>query len=128
MGSEVTRRGVLVGSAAASVAWVASTGEPTRASDAELLAMPLPPMNHRYLLSCKLSMIAKGENLPLVERLQMAREAGFDGVDLDEAGGLTPTGVRESVWQSRVFVHNAINHAHWKQRFTIGPGQAWQSF
>ncbi len=78
-------------------------------------------MNHRYLLSCKLGMIAKkanGRALSLAERLLLAKEAGFDGVDLDEAGGLTPEGVREAVWQSRVFVHNAINHDHWKKRFT----------
>lgn len=80
--------------------------------------MPTPPMNHRYLLSCKLGMITKRGNITLVERLQMAREAGFDGVDFDQASGYSPSVVRNAVLDSGVFVHNAINHAHWDQRFT----------
>jgi hexulose-6-phosphate isomerase len=80
-----------------------------------------PPAGKRMLLSCKLGMIAReagGKKLSLVERLAMAAEAGFDGVDFDEAGQHTPEQAREAVQQSRVFVHNAINHAHWRQRLT----------
>ena len=46
------------------------------------------------------------------------QKAGFDGVDLDEAGGISPQQARDAVAESGVFVHNAINHAHWQQRFT----------
>lgn len=56
--------------------------------------------------------------LSLVERLRMAAEAGFDGVDFDEAGAYTPDQVRAAVRESGVFVHNAINHAHWEVRLT----------
>ncbi|MEM6507825.1 MAG: sugar phosphate isomerase/epimerase family protein, partial [Planctomycetota bacterium] len=81
-----------------------------------------PPLNHRYLLSCKLGMITKkgpdGEALSLTQRLTLAKDAGFDGVDLDEAASFTPEEARQAVLESGVFVHNAINHAHWKQRFT----------
>lgn len=80
--------------------------------------MPLPPMNHRYLLSCKLSMIQKGKGMSLVNRLKLAKDAGFDGVDLDEAASFTPDEVRQAVAESGVFVHSAINHDHWKKRFT----------
>src|SRR5690606_32962896 len=75
----------------------------------------------RILLSCKLSMInreADGKDRTVVERLRLATEAGFDGVDFDEAGDYTPEEVRDAVRQSGVFVHNAINHAHWQQRLT----------
>ncbi|MEM6260481.1 MAG: sugar phosphate isomerase/epimerase family protein [Planctomycetota bacterium] len=86
--------------------------------------MPQPPMNHRYLLSCKLGMITKkgpgGETLSLAQRLVLAKEAGFDGVDLDEAAGFTPEQARSAAAKSGVFVHNAINHDHWKKRFTSG--------
>jgi hexulose-6-phosphate isomerase len=79
-------------------------------------------MNNRYLLSCKLGMITKkgsgGEELSLADRLTLAKQAGFDGVDLDEAGNFTPEQARAAVAESGVFVHNAINHAHWQQRFT----------
>ena len=80
-----------------------------------------PPEGKRILLSCKLGMIAKEvdkKKLSLVERLKMAAEAGFDGVDFDEAGNFSAEEARAAVQESRVFVHNAINHAHWNQRLT----------
>jgi hexulose-6-phosphate isomerase len=58
------------------------------------------------------------KKLSVVERLQMAREAGFDGVDFDQAGEYTPEEARRAVQESGVFVHNAINHAHWSKRLT----------
>jgi hexulose-6-phosphate isomerase len=81
----------------------------------------LPPTGKRLLLACKLGMIVKesgGKKLTLVERLRMAADAGFDGVDFDEAGSFTPEQAREAVRASGVFVHNAINHAHWNVRLT----------
>ena len=80
-----------------------------------------PPAGKRILLSCKLGMIAKkaeGKDLSLVERLKLAGQAGFDGVDFDEAGSFTAEQARDAVRESGVFVHNAINHAHWNQRLT----------
>jgi L-ribulose-5-phosphate 3-epimerase len=80
-----------------------------------------PPSGKRLLLSCKLSMIAKesqGKKLSLVERLKMAAAAGFDGVDFDEAGNYSVAEARDSVYQSGVFCHNAINHDHWKSTLT----------
>jgi hexulose-6-phosphate isomerase len=67
-------------------------------------------------------MIAKkgddGKDLTTVDRLKLAGAAGFDGVDFDEAGSFTPEQARDAVRESGVFVHNAINHAHWNQRLT----------
>jgi L-ribulose-5-phosphate 3-epimerase len=80
-----------------------------------------PPKVKRILLSCKLGMLPKKLNdkkLSVVERLQMARDAGFDGVDFDQAGEYTPEEARRAVQESGVFVHNAINHAHWSKRLT----------
>jgi hexulose-6-phosphate isomerase len=81
----------------------------------------LPPAGKRILLSCKLGMIAKesaGRKLTVTERLRMAGDAGFDGVDFDEAGSFTAQQARDAVRESGVFVHNAINHAHWNMRLT----------
>ena len=81
----------------------------------------VPPSGKRILISCKLGMIAKKENgkdLTLTQRLKLAAEAGFDGVDFDEAGSFTLEQARVAVQESGVFVHNAINHAHWGQRLT----------
>lgn len=92
------------------------------AKESDHPVITLPSMNHRYMLSCKLGMITKegpgGKALSLADRLTLAKLAGFDGVDLDEAGNFTPEQVRAAVAESRVFVHNAINHDHWKKRFT----------
>ena len=80
-----------------------------------------PPKGKRILLSCKLGMLPKKLNdkkLSVVERLQMASEAGFDGVDFDQAGEYTPEEARRAVQESGVFVHNAINHAHCSKRLT----------
>jgi L-ribulose-5-phosphate 3-epimerase len=81
----------------------------------------LPPLKRRILLSCKLGMITKkvdGKNLTIVERLKMAADAGFDGVDFDEAGSFTVDQARAAVQESGVFCHNAINHTHWGVRLT----------
>ncbi len=81
----------------------------------------LPPTGKQVLISTKLGMIAKkrdGKPLTIAERLKMAKDAGFDGVDFDEAGSFTPEQARAAVQESGVFVHNAINHDHWQVRLT----------
>ena len=88
---------------------------------AEVEPVVRPPEGKRILLSCKLGMISRktgDKPLSLADRLSLAAEAGFDGVDLDQAGEYTPEQARDAVRQSGVFVHNAINHAHWSQRLT----------
>lgn len=108
--------------AGAAAATIASM--PTRQASAEEKSNSTiiePPTGKRILLSCKLGMIAKkvdGKDLTLTERLKLAGQAGFDGVDFDEAGSFTAEQARNAVQESGVFVHNAINHAHWGQRLT----------
>lgn len=121
--SSLSRRRLL-GSVSAGAAVAAVGGVPGAASAADAApadTLVEPPAGKRILLSCKLGMIAGesgGRALSLVERLQMARDAGFDGVDLDQAGGITTSEARAAVRESGVFVHNAINHDHWGKRLT----------
>lgn len=92
-----------------------------RAEESEESRIVTPPEGKRVLLSCKLGMLPKeldGKKLSVVERLRMAAEAGFHGVDFDQAGEYTPQEARQAVQESDVFVHNAINHAHWSKRLT----------
>jgi hexulose-6-phosphate isomerase len=106
-----------VGAVAASVS---GTGT-ARAAEPGTARIVTPPEGKRILLSCKLGMLPKesgGKKLSVVERLRMASQAGFDGVDFDQAGEHTPQEARRAVQESGVFVHNAINHAHWSQRLT----------
>ncbi|MGA1236827.1 MAG: sugar phosphate isomerase/epimerase family protein [Limisphaerales bacterium] len=83
---------------------------------------PVHPRSHnRILISPKLGMLPEelnGKKLSLTERLALAGEAGFDGVDFDQAGGFTLEEARAAAQASGVFVHNAINHDHWGKRLT----------
>jgi L-ribulose-5-phosphate 3-epimerase len=98
-----------------------ATAVVTATSTATAGPIVMPKSSRPILLSCKMGMIAAksgDQNLTIAQRLTMAAEAGFDGVDFDEAGGVTPDQVRDAVKESGVFVHNAINHTHWGVRLT----------
>lgn len=118
--NHLTRRHFLATGAAATAALT------TTVKAQNHTAIIRPASNRRILLSCKLSMIAREtkddagitSKLTIVERLKMAAEAGFDGVDFDEAGDFTPEQARDAVRESGVFCHCAINHAHWNMRLT----------
>lgn len=102
----------------AALGLTAATAQGAQAHPSSVVA---PPVGKRILLSCKLGMIARevgGKKLSIVERLRLAADAGFDGVDFDQAAEYTPEHARAAVQESGVFVHNAINHAHWQQRLT----------
>lgn len=111
----------LAGAAAAAALGSTSAGAADESSKVAESTIVRPPEGKRILLSCKLGMIATkegGRELTLAERLGLAAEAGFDGVDFDRAGEFTPEEARAAVAGSGVFVHNAINHAHWQKRLT----------
>lgn len=119
--SSMSRRGFLAVGAVSVAGATAMNAGAAPAQSAETTSVVRPPEGKRILLSCKLSMItreANGKSLSLADRLSLAGEAGFDGVDLDQAGEYTPEQARDAVRQSGVFVHNAITHAHWKERLT----------
>lgn len=114
------RRSFLVIGAGAAAFNTIGTGKACGAQT-DIARIVSPPEGKRILLSCKLGMLPKKLNdkeLSIVERLQMAREAGFVGVDFDQAGEYTPEEARHAMQESGVFVHNAINHAHWSKRLT----------
>jgi hexulose-6-phosphate isomerase len=104
----------LAATASSAAAAVAVGADVTSASPPA--AFPMPPQPTGGLLfSCKYTM-TKGPGLD--ERLAAAREAGLDGVDFDEAASVTPEQLRAAASRTGVFIHNAINHAHWKQTLT----------
>jgi hexulose-6-phosphate isomerase len=113
------RHFLAAGSATVAGSLVAGTGTANAGTSGSVVR---PPTDHRILLSCKLGMIPGLEDgkktMPLADRLKIAAQAGFDGVDLDQAGHYTPEEAWEAVQSSGVFVHNAINHDHWKMRLT----------
>lgn len=114
------RHFLAAGSASAAGALVAGAGSAEAAGAGGSIVRPTT--DQRILLSCKLGMIPGGKEgektLPLADRLKIAAQAGWDGVDLDQAGLYTPEEARDAVQSTGVFVHNAINHDHWKMRLT----------
>jgi len=119
--TSLSRRGFLAVGTASVAGAAAIDANAAPSEKAETTSVIRPPEGKRILLSCKLGMItrkADGKSLSLADRLSLAGEAGFDGVDLDQAAEYTPEQARDAVRQSGVFVHNAINHAHWQQRLT----------
>jgi hexulose-6-phosphate isomerase len=108
-------------SLSAATAAVSSMSESSLGVEPRPESIVSPPEGKRILLSCKLSMIesaTNGKPLKLSERLSLAKQAGFDGVDFDEAGKFTVQEARAAVQESGVFCHNAINHEHWSKRLT----------
>lgn len=98
---------VAAGSAAGSAA---ETAVETRTG------FPVPPTpEHGLLFSCKYGMTKGGG---LEERLASARDAGMDGVDFDDAAAVSPEQLRVAAANTGVFIHNAINHAHWQKTLT----------
>jgi len=51
------------------------------------------------------------------------KDVGYDGIDLDEAGSVTPAEARAASIATGLFVHNAINHDHWKFRLSSANGE-----
>ena len=116
----ISRRRLLAAGAASLAAAPIATAQEKEPSAANK-SIITPPEGKQILLSVKLGMITKkigDKTLSLAERLSLAGEAGLDGVDLDEAGRFTAEEARAAVAESGVFVHNAINHDHWKKRLT----------
>lgn len=116
------RRHFLTAAGAATAAAIPNTSlaDHHEAPSTGKLVVP-PASGKRILLSVKLGMLPKklgDRELSLVERLNMVKEAGLDGVDFDQAGEHTVEAARAAVQETGVFAHNAINHAHWKDTLT----------
>ena len=112
------RREFLAAATATAAAAGVTTGV-SRGADAPSSAptsLPLPPQPEQGILfSCKYGM-TKGPSLE--DRLASARDAGMDGVDFDDAASVTPAQLRDAAAKTGVFIHNAINHAHWQKTLT----------
>ena len=108
----IARRHFLAALPAAAALPLVSSAQEAAAAPA---GIPLPPNPEQGILfSCKSGML---EGKSIEEKLLLAKAAGYDGVDWDQAGGTTPEALRAAVLKTGVFVHNAINHDHWK--FTL---------
>jgi L-ribulose-5-phosphate 3-epimerase len=108
-------RRTLLASAATVVGSTAARADDAVTRPAPSCVVPEPQPTGGLLFSCKYSMTAGAS---LDDRLAAAREAGMDGVDFDAAASVTPEQLREAAARTGVFIHNAINHTHWKKTLT----------
>lgn len=105
-----TRRDLLAGAAA-----TAALGAlPAWGQDKPVLP---PKPENRILFSTKLGMVKKDLG-DLAARMNAAKAAGFDGIELDEAANITPEQARAAVQATGFFAHGAIDHKHWGVRHT----------
>ena len=108
------RRNFLLGLGGFSAGTLSLNGQ-EKASTTASSAIPEPARISNILFSCKYGM-TKGKTIE--ERFASAKDAGFDGIDFDHCGKYTAEQVRNASYQTGLFVHNGINHAHWGKRFT----------
>jgi len=109
----ISRRDLVPASAASLAAASSCLADAAEVADAAVVLPPRPEAG--LLFSCKYGM-TRGPSLE--SRLASAREAGLDGVDFDDAAAVSPEGLRKAVQETGVFVHGAINHAHWQKTLT----------
>ena len=117
-----SRRRFVAHAATFSAAAVMARGGTSAAADAGAASTsgsclpPSPTSEDGLLFSCKYGM-TKGPSLRSETR-QPPGKLGMDGVDFDAAASVTPEELRAAAAATGVFIHNAINHAHWQQRLT----------
>ena len=109
----VSTAALAAGGSAASGVRAALAAEAGASAGTAVVVPPAPSSG--LLFSCKYGM-TKGDSLE--DRLTAAKQAGMDGVDFDDAAAVTPEQLRRAAQQTGVFIHNAINHDHWKTRLT----------
>lgn len=113
----MNRRHFLTSLSTAAILPIAGTAQEKESAPSKIALPPNPEQG--LLFSCKSGML---EGATIEDKLLLAKAAGYDGVDYDQAGGVTPERLREAVEKTGVFVHNAINHDHWK--FTLTSADA----
>ncbi len=68
-----------------------------------------PPTKIRKAL--KIGMIAG--NAPLLDKFKMAKQAGFEGIDMDSPNGLSVDEVLKARDESGLIIHGVVDSAHW---------------
>lgn len=101
---EITRRQftVAIGTALTTAAWRGNS----EAQDA-------PP---RWKKAVKIGMVRPGQTL--LEKFQLLKELGFDGVELDSPSAVTAEEARAAIEATGVVVPGVVDSVHWNQRLS----------
>jgi L-ribulose-5-phosphate 3-epimerase len=80
-----------------------------------------PANQGRIFKSVKWGMIGEGETI--LDKFQLCRELGYDGMELISPGNLDPQEVRDATQKSGMPVHGLVDMKHWQVRLS-DPEQA----
>jgi L-ribulose-5-phosphate 3-epimerase len=110
----IDRRSFLRTSAfsAASAALVHTVALPALAADEASAAKPKSKLRK----AIKFGMITEGETIR--DKFNLAKELGFEGVEMDSPSGVNREEAKEAAKATGVVIHGVIDSVHWKSRLS----------
>lgn len=106
-----------------SSALLAAAGLAVGTGSAQLLAQPADSGTagtaapaKKYRKAVKIGMVQVDG--PLVEKMKVLKELGFDGVELDSPGGPEPDEVKRAIDATGLPVHGVVDSIHWQDRIS----------
>jgi len=82
------------------------------------LAADEKPTEKKFKKAVKIGMIRLKPESTLLEKLQLLKELGFDGVELDSPSQVTVEEARRAIGETGVKVPGVVDSVHWNQRLS----------
>jgi hexulose-6-phosphate isomerase len=74
------------------------------------------PTDKRFKKAVKIGMVKEGDTL--LEKFQLLKELGFDGVELDSPSRVTVEEARRAIGETGLIVPGVVDSVHWNQRLS----------
>src|SRR5262245_14192501 len=74
------------------------------------------PTDKKFKKAVKIGMVKAGESL--LEKFQLLKELGFDGVELDSPSGVTVEEAKRCIGETGLNVPGVVDSVHWQQRLS----------
>ena len=74
------------------------------------------PTDKRFKKAVKIGMVKAGSTL--LEKFQLLKELGFDGVELDSPSGVTVEEAKKCIGETGLVVPGVVDSVHWNQRLS----------
>jgi L-ribulose-5-phosphate 3-epimerase len=106
MNLDLTRReALLAASAGLAGAAIGACASPASAAD-----------DKKFKKAVKIGMVRAGSTL--LEKCQLLKELGFDGVELNSPDNITVEEAKECIEKSGLTIHGVVDSVHWQQRLS----------
>src|SRR5262245_16966561 len=103
----ITRRELLIAGTAAGA--LANLPSVTAVADDK-------PTDKKFKKAVKIGMVRAGQTL--LEKFQLLKELGFDGVELDSPSGVTAEEAKRCIGETGLLVPGVVDSVHWQQRLS----------